>query len=94
MSSKPKTFTHNGGIWTRPDIPSPVGQNWKCHVCGKSIECQPEEYVLEKRFELIRKIRWIPASRYWHGTIVGIEFCSADCSFIQYEEENAKSAND
>jgi hypothetical protein len=92
MVQQVKTFTHNGGTWTRPDIPSSVGQNWKCHVCQKSIDCEPEEYSVQQGVQLIRKLRWIPASRYWHGYTVGIEFCSADCSLKYYQEENASTS--
>ena len=88
-----KTFNHDGGIYTRPDIPSPLMGDWKCHICQKSIDSQSEQYEIQQGVQLIRKLRWIPASRYWHGTIVGIEFCSVDCAFIHYEKEHAPTSS-
>lgn len=86
-----KTFQHNGGTYTRPDIPFPTSQFWTCHVCQKQIDSQEEHYQLQQGFNFVDKVRFIPASRYWHGYTVGIEFCSADCSFVHYEKERNES---
>lgn len=87
-----KTFNHNGGIWTRPDIPNLTPQPWMCHVCKKDVDAQIEEYQILVGTQLVDKVRYIPASRYWHGYIVGIEFCSPECS-LSYYQENKNAAS-
>lgn len=81
------SFTHNGGVWTRPDIPSGTEQIWKCCVCNKVITSQEEQYQIHNGIQIIDKARYIPISRYWHGYTVGIEFCSIDCSFNHYGQK-------
>lgn len=79
-----KTFNHNGGVWTRPDIPCASQHTWKCFVCQKEIDSEQEQWHTQTG-EV--KVRFIPASRYWHGQQVNVEYCSIECSFIDFQQQ-------
>jgi hypothetical protein len=76
------SYQHNGGTWSRPDIPTATPCTWNCCICNKTIDCK-QEYYYQKDNSLAN--RYYPLSKYWNGQGTEI-FCSIECSFDFYEK--------